>query len=345
MNDNRFFAASNGGDGFFSMFGDKFSPEKFDTVYIIKGGPGTGKSTFMKKFGEEAERRGYTPDYFFCSSDPSSLDGVSVKEVGVCVVDGTSPHVTEARYPGACERILNFCDAFDVSALKNEREKIEKLTRENSGMYTRAYASLRAAKEAKTEQLRVIRSAYLEKKAGAFIGRKTAALSRGAKDEAGICTAGGGGVIRLPVFFERAKRVILVEKGVGHIFLSNLEKAATGAGVCMTVSRDPICREYTESIYFEKDGLYIAVDRSDYDGVAKHLNVQRFFDKEKMRSIRRYVRQLEKICSLSEELASSCLNEAAEIHKKIESIYIANTDFKKIDKIYSDVINCVFSDK
>ena len=57
MTENRFFAASVGGAGFCSRFGEIFSPDRYDAVYIIKGGPGTGKSTFMKKIGEEAERR------------------------------------------------------------------------------------------------------------------------------------------------------------------------------------------------------------------------------------------------------------------------------------------------
>ena len=84
----QFFAAANTGRGFESDFPEIFSPEKFKRIYIIKGGPGTGKSTFMKKLGVEAERRGLSPEYYFCSSDVASLDGVVIPEKRAAVLDG-----------------------------------------------------------------------------------------------------------------------------------------------------------------------------------------------------------------------------------------------------------------
>ena len=51
-----FFAGANSADGFFSCFDDLYSPEKGDAFYILKGGPGTGKSTLMKRLALAADK-------------------------------------------------------------------------------------------------------------------------------------------------------------------------------------------------------------------------------------------------------------------------------------------------
>ena len=47
-NNEKYFAAANSYKGFKSYFDRIFAPEQFDRIYIIKGGPGTGKSSIMK---------------------------------------------------------------------------------------------------------------------------------------------------------------------------------------------------------------------------------------------------------------------------------------------------------
>ena len=51
-----FFASMNSGDGFISYFKEIFS--SLDRLYIIKGGPGTGKSRFMREAAQQAEETG-----------------------------------------------------------------------------------------------------------------------------------------------------------------------------------------------------------------------------------------------------------------------------------------------
>lgn len=60
--------------------------------YFIKGRPGTGKSTFLRKIGEAARQRGYYVEVCHCSFDPNSLDLIAVRELGFCLFDSTAPH-------------------------------------------------------------------------------------------------------------------------------------------------------------------------------------------------------------------------------------------------------------
>ena len=48
------FCAANSGKGFISFF-DSILDEKNKMVYYIKGGPGCGKSTLMRRIAEKAE--------------------------------------------------------------------------------------------------------------------------------------------------------------------------------------------------------------------------------------------------------------------------------------------------
>ena len=75
------FLAANSGEGFVSYFSDCYNYADGWRAYIIKGGPGTGKSSFMKYVTAKAQERGYDIELCPCSSDPDSLDGVIIKEI------------------------------------------------------------------------------------------------------------------------------------------------------------------------------------------------------------------------------------------------------------------------
>lgn len=60
---------------------------------FIKGYPGTGKSSMMKKFAKEALSRGYDVQYVWCGLDSNSIDMVILPELSFCIFDSTEPHV------------------------------------------------------------------------------------------------------------------------------------------------------------------------------------------------------------------------------------------------------------
>jgi len=60
--------------------------------YFIKGRPGSGKSTMLKRIAKEAENRGYNVEIYHCGLDPHSLDMVIVRELGWAIFDSTAPH-------------------------------------------------------------------------------------------------------------------------------------------------------------------------------------------------------------------------------------------------------------
>ncbi|MFP4660621.1 MAG: PRK06851 family protein [Halanaerobiales bacterium] len=139
-----FFPGGNTPQGFYSFY--QYLPYYADRVYIIKGGPGTGKSTFMKKIGYQLNDAGYDIEFHWCSSDNNSLDGVVIPELKTAVLDGTAPHMTDPIYPGAIDEIINLGKYWNRDSLEENRSDIMYLTDLISQRFSQAYSFLKAAK-------------------------------------------------------------------------------------------------------------------------------------------------------------------------------------------------------
>ena len=87
-----YFLGANSFGGFASLYEDLTASPNVSRLYILKGGAGCGKSSFMKRIAEAATERGLSVERVLCSGDPSSLDGVFIPALRLAYVDGTAPH-------------------------------------------------------------------------------------------------------------------------------------------------------------------------------------------------------------------------------------------------------------
>ncbi|MBT9173674.1 MAG: hypothetical protein DDT21_02079 [Syntrophomonadaceae bacterium] len=140
-----FFAGGNTCIGFYSLFDYITDLEKCDRRLIIKGGPGTGKSTMMKRIGELMAERGFYTELFHCSSDNYSLDGLAVPDLGFTIVDGTAPHTIDPSLPGARDEIVNLGDCWDTGRLRCHRKEIADLMQQNVFFFAQTYQFLQEA--------------------------------------------------------------------------------------------------------------------------------------------------------------------------------------------------------
>ena len=140
----RMFLGGNTADGFKSYFDERLAPMK--KIYILKGGAGTGKSTLMKKVGDFAECEGLKTQLWYCSGDVKSLDGVCIVDKAIAIVDGTAPHVVEAKYPAVRDKLIALGDYIDEGKVLPYYEEIASLCSEKAKRYNRAYRYLKTAK-------------------------------------------------------------------------------------------------------------------------------------------------------------------------------------------------------
>lgn len=162
-----YFAAANGYSGFRSYFDSIFDSKKFKRIFVLKGGPGTGKSTLMKRVANFAEIEGIDFEKIYCSSDPDSLDGVIIYARGgdYAIVDGTAPHQRDAIIPGAIDSIINLGENFDIPFLESRRNEIIRLDKKKKDAYSIAYSYLRTAGEIKKKMNEFIATNFNYEKA------------------------------------------------------------------------------------------------------------------------------------------------------------------------------------
>ena len=141
-----YFLGANTGGGFVSVYDEFCPPECGVFLWVLKGGPGCGKSSFMKKIGKAAEDAGLDVEYVLCSADPDSLDGVLIPAWHVGYADGTSPHVLEVALPAASGAYVDLGQFYDVAALRPKREVLADLTEKYRAQYAIAYKALAEAK-------------------------------------------------------------------------------------------------------------------------------------------------------------------------------------------------------
>lgn len=141
----RFFLGCNTPQGFVSRFDQLGNIEENWRCFILKGGPGTGKSTLLKKTAEFFGKIGQNMELIPCSSDPDSLDAVILKDCKICIADGTSPHVLEPGYPALFETIVNLFDFMDADRLQPYKEELLKLSAAQKDLHTRCCRFLSAA--------------------------------------------------------------------------------------------------------------------------------------------------------------------------------------------------------
>lgn len=139
------FPGGNTPNGFFSYY-DYILPPDANRLFVLKGGPGVGKSTFMRKISDCALEQGYDVEMHHCSSDNGSLDGVVIPALKVALVDGTAPHVVDPKFPGCLDEILHLGDFWQEDKMVANKSAIMECSREIGKYFQRGYRILRAAK-------------------------------------------------------------------------------------------------------------------------------------------------------------------------------------------------------
>lgn len=138
-----YFPGSNTALGFHSFF-PQLALET-GRIFILKGGPGTGKSTFLQRLAAYLYQGGSSLEQYWCSSDPQSLDGIRALDLHIALFDGTSPHILEPKYPGAKETLLDLGAFWCSEILEKQLQTITEMVRAKEEAYEKAYTHLKTS--------------------------------------------------------------------------------------------------------------------------------------------------------------------------------------------------------
>lgn len=140
-----FYPGGNTSYGFYSFY-DFIIDKDATRIFLLKGGPGVGKSTFMKAIGQVMLEKGFDVEYHNCSSDNNSIDGVVIPALKIALIDGTAPHIVDPKTPGAVDEIIHLGDFWDEKGLRANKDEVLASNARVSRLFKIAYSNLREAK-------------------------------------------------------------------------------------------------------------------------------------------------------------------------------------------------------
>lgn len=338
--DDSFFIGANTEKGFRLAPGGVFDEENFDRVFILKGGPGTGKSTFMKKIIKCVEDAGGKTVKYFCSSDPDSLDAVIVYTDGkkYLMCDGTAPHVTEMKYPGAISKIINLSPTWDEEKLASCRDEIISLSEQKSAYFASAYKYLTSAYELR-RSLRNITDKVCDKdKLKSAVSRFADKFRKLKGKRSDVYTEAFSmkGAVAFDTYLKSAAEIYYLTDayGISELYLKLLSEELEKRGVGYVGIISPISSDSLTGIYIEESGVLITL--SCYEGdlpEGKKVNMKRFLNGTELEYRGKY-RFGTKCYNALLSGAAECLGEARKKHFELEEIYVHAMNFRKVDKLY-----------
>ncbi len=342
MSQIQYFLGANSPGGFQSLYHELMPAQRAQGVYILKGGAGSGKSSFMRRVARHAEAAGLDTVLIPCSGDPGSLDGVILPQKGVALVDGTAPHVVEPQYPGAVESYVNLGDCYDRAALKRLRGDIIAATERYKGYYKRVYRCLEAAGHLRRDS----RELLLTKALSGHIARRSAGIIRREIRKNGgqsgeithrflSAVTHRGRIVLWDTVSAQAKRVYELSDsyGLAHEMLSPILAAACAAGWDVTACPDPEAPERLAHLIIP--GLSLAfVSAAPGEGWPgrpyRRVRLDAMPDRELLTSARARLRFSQKVASALEDEAVSGLAQAKAAHDALEALYNPHVDFERV---------------
>lgn len=351
------FPGSNTPQGFYSFFPHILPQNIASHLYIIKGGPGTGKSSFMKRLGTYAIAQGYNVEYHHCSSDPHSLDGLVIPALQVAFLDGTSPHTVDPIHPGAVDSILNFGEFWDEDKLIPSKQGIMDCSKKISNLFKKTYFYLAAAKSIydsyvfsesgcinTTTKVTIENQIYEE-----LFGKLALQSTLGAARHLFSTSISCDGIIDyLHTIIADTKNVYFIKETWGcnsKALMSRLADSAIRFGLDIECFHSPLDPEKIEDILIPSLDTVITVSNSLHKPKVFPTHIYDLTTALDSTALRGIDMDLERDKKLFNELIDrgvNCLAQEKKLHDVLEEYYINAINFEGIDTLYEKLIQTLF---
>ena len=336
-----YFAALNTGQGFISFFREIF--DSIETVYVIKGGSGTGKSRFMREVAEAARGKGHAVEEFLCSSDPTSLDGIVINGLGVAVLDGTAPHIHEPTLIGAREHFVDLSAFLDGKYLKSKRYEISALCASKNRRYQQIYEYLGIIYALDRSIKRLALNAFESEKLEKAVARSLLYTTKSVKYEKRVrirSAVSSEGHIVLNSYARKAKKRFAISDlcGLGSMYMKSLLDKSDKLGASVEVSYSPYDPESPDAIFYPDTSVaFYLGSEGDYD--EEIINMRRFVDDDRLRPFKPEIRSVNRLKNSVIERMNFDFCSAKRLHNSLEEIYSSAMDFDRKESFTKAFIN------
>ena len=345
----QYFLGANSPKGFYSLYHELIPLDTARAVYLLKGGPGCGKSTLMRRVGAAVEEAGHPAQYILCSGDPDSLDAVIFPTLHIALVDGTAPHVVEPTCPGAVESYLDLGSCYDREALRPLRKELADCMSGYRGCFQRAYRCLWAAAEIRRDMRATLDTPQLQqrlaKRARGIAGRELPRTggAPGAVTQRFLSGVTHKGVMTLfPTVQAQCQRVYELADtyGTGHTLLTCLLSAASAAGHPVIACPSPMEPDRLEHLLLPDLSLAFVTSTPESPFPARpyrRLRLDAMADAALVRQQRPRLRFARKVSAALVEEAVDSLAQAKAMHDRLEKLYNPHVDFGRVEMLAGQV--------
>lgn len=351
------FAGGNTALGFFSYYDNILSQEEAERIFILKGGPGTGKSTLMKRVAEEMLESGLEVEFYHCSSDSRSLDAVRIPMKRVAIIDGTAPHVVDPKTPGAVDRIINLGECWEESGIRAHRREILQINREIPMLFARSYKYLRSAAAVYEDSQEIHRRAlgrgkmnqWAEQWIGENLGRFAVALAEGRERKLFASALTPGGYCNFLDSVLTGRHVLRISGGMGtgeELLLEKVRSAALERGLAVESFYCALNPHRLEHLLIPELNLAWTTDNR-YHASTLHaettLDMRMFLETDLLERSAADLEQNVQQFNCLMDIALGTIRRAKALHDELESYYSPYIRFEEIDQIRQKTLDTIHS--
>jgi hypothetical protein len=346
----RMFPGGNTANGFYSLHDNIIGPNR-NMLYILKGMPGGGKSSLMKEVGKRAIEEGFTVEFHHCPSDPNSIDGVVIIELGIGIVDGTPPHVVDPIYPGLIDRLIDLGQFINPNKLVESKEDIIRAKINNKAAYRKAFAYFKSAK--------VIYEEIIENNKNGVdfkgVNHKTRLLieeifSKEPKYNANIdfaqrhmfsnANTPDGYIDYTKTILEWFPNIYYIEGEIGtgkSTLMKRLIEESKIRGYSIEIYHNSTIPEKIETLIIKDINTCITSNKHGLDFSHNKVNLNEYFN-EKIKDNKDY-----EVYNLLIQKAIANLSTARNNHEILEKCYKTAVDYQGINKIREKILEEIFA--
>lgn len=353
----RFFLVANSADGFYSLFSQLYDPNGDNRAVIIKGGPGTGKSSFMKRIADEAQRLGFYTERISCSSDPQSLDAVIIPELKFSIADGTAPHTLEPIYPGAVEEILNLGECWNSKELHSKADEIRNANARYKSFHAHARDYIHSAGTLRMNSIKTLRALVNEKRVSEFVDNfikeiEESAKSKDAKISKRILTGiSPDGIITYYNTIENlCDKIVILDDPSGtaaDCVMKKIAQSAVENGIDVITCMSPLFpQEMIEHIILPQCGICLTLknDLLSAEAPAKaSISLKTFYKQNEYDEFEEQLIFNSTVSKALLEKGCTQIKNAKKAHDELEALYIPSMDFDAVNKKKRKMLDELFA--
>jgi len=322
----------------FTSFWDS-NLEGIEQLYILKGGPGTGKSSFMQQIAKAMGEKGFAVELLWCSSDAHSLDGAVFRDPSLAIIDGTAPHTRDPKYPGVKDVIVDLGRYWDRRLLLENKEEIVKYTDRNKSLYQEIYAVLKKAKDFEKRHDALYKTRMNTEAIQKWLEEFIKSLIPGnqkpdAPNHHRWCrVAAPQGMVS---FFDEVRALakschclLTKERAYGSHILEQIARQATSKGCTVWYYHDPYESDWLEAVYLPQPAVLCWQSPTiAQEEKAQVHEIDKWFCKYINRRNRLEAEFLLDAAQDARCKGQALLKENKEIHDELEKYYIRAMDFE-----------------